>query len=187
MILSVRKFLFVLFLFQISNAFSEELVLTDSSLGSMKISVGMELSLIDLIREFPTYKITHTIGSGDSPDYHKFLVSTFQNEDLFAFYSFIETDDDYRKGVVKLDEIAIFSPKVKDKYGISTSSTLSEINEKRAGLEFGAGHMDNYLGAGKIWYMFDVNGMHGTMLSKESAFKQNPKINVISWPGILWR
>jgi hypothetical protein len=54
-------------------------------------------------------------------------------------------------------------------------------------LDFGAGHMDNYLGKGNLWYLFSVDKMHGTVVSKSMALKSNPRIDCISWPRVRWR
>ena len=64
--------------------------------------------------------------------------------------------------------------------------TIGQAIAKRKNLKFGAGHMDNYLGKDKIWYMFGVEKKHGTQVTKKMAVTANPKISVISWPNPWW-
>jgi hypothetical protein len=170
-----------------SAAEKTNLVLTDDSIGSMAIEPEMEISLFKIMRHFQSYKVSHEIRSGDSPDYHSFVVSTYQGEALVSFISYIEKDSEYENGVVKLDEVLVHSSIVQDQYGISIGSTINAALKEREELKFGAGHMDNYMGNGKIWYLFYVKGKHGTQVTKEEAVAENPKIDAISWPYPRWR
>jgi hypothetical protein len=114
-------------------------------------------------------------------------VSTYENENLISFISFINESDGYEKSTVKLDEVIIHSSKIQDHYGVEPNMTISQALKKRKDLKFGAGHMDNYFGNDKIWYMFSVNQLHGTQVSREVAINANPKIQSISWPIPWWR
>lgn len=57
----------------------------------------------------------------------------------------------------------------------------------RNDLKFGAGHMDNYLGKDKVWYLFTVKELHGTRVTRDIALKANPKIEVVTWPYPRWQ
>jgi hypothetical protein len=182
----MRNLIFLVFLFSCISAAQDKIILTNTSIGNMPIEVGIEISLYKIKTHFPFYKVTQQIASGDSPDYHLYIVSTYENEELISFISYINESDGYEKSVVKLDEVIIHSSKVQDHFGVKPSMTISQAIEKRKYLKFGAGHMDNYLGNDKIWYMFSVNQTHGTQVTKETAIKANPKIQSISWPIPWW-
>jgi len=169
------------------KAEAESLVLTSNSLGGMALKQKGEVSLQILKDKFGSNRVTHEIGSGDSPDFHIFTVATNEGEILAAFISYISTDKEREHAVVPLDEVAIYSPLITDEYGISVGMRLNEAVKLRPEMEFGAGHMDNYIGNDKIWYLFSVGEMHGTMVSREVAIQSNPKIEVISWPYPRWR
>lgn len=183
----MRNLIFLVFLYSCISTAQDNLILTNTSIGNMPIKVGMDISLYKIKQHFPFYKVTQQIASGDSPDYHLYIVSTNANEELISFISYINESGGYEKSKVKLDEVIIHSSKVQDQFGVKPNMTISQAIEKRKGLEFGAGHMDNYLGTEKIWYMFSVNQIHGTQVTKEAAVKANPKIQSISWPSPWWR
>ena len=183
----MRNIIFLVFLFSCISAAQDKIILTSTSIGNMHIEVGIEISLYKIKNHFPLYKVTHQIASGDSPDFHLFSVSTYDNENLISFISFINESDGYEKSTVKLDEVIIHSSKVQDHYGVEPNMTIAQALKKRKGLKFGAGHMDNYFGNDKIWYMFSVNQLHGTQVSREVAINANPKIQSISWPIPWWR
>ncbi len=178
---------FVFFSFAVFTEEEKPIVLSATAIGSMKIEVGMPISLFQVSKGFPFYRVSQEIGQGDSPDFHLFKVSSHDNEDLIYFISYIKAQADYEKAVVKLDEIMTCSDKVMDEFGISPKMTIKQALQKRKGLQFGAGHMDNYLGLDNIWYLFSVNGLHGTGVSKEVALKADPQIDCISWPYARWR
>ena len=169
------------------QAKEEKLILTINSIGEMPISKGMDISIHKIMKHFPYHKVTQEIGFGDSPDFHLFTVSTREGEELISFISFIEKQEEYEQGIVKLNEVVIYSSTIKDEYGVSPGMPVSKVLELRNELEFGARHSDNYLGKDKIWYLFSVEGIHGTQVTRDAAIKANPKVDVISWPYPRWR
>ncbi len=170
--------------FGVSSAESKKILFTKSSIGDMKITKGMEISLYQVSQKFPFHKVAQSIGHGDSPDFHLFTVSTFENEELISFISYINEDQQYEKGVVKLDEVITCSNQIIDEFGISPKMHISRAIAARDSLNFGVGHMDNYLGKDHLWYLFYVDKMHGTSVSKSMAITSNPKIDCISWPYV---
>ena len=185
----MNKFITLLLFFSIS-VFAEkqdEIIFASSSIGSIQLSKDTKVSLYKLKQAFPYYKVTHEIAEGDSPDYHRFIVSTWEDEDLIYFHSYIDEPKQYEAGLVKLDEVVTCSERIKDEFGISPNQHIDLAIEKRKSLDFGAGHMDNYLGKDSIWYLFYVGQLHGTAVTKEVALKENPKIECISWPHPWWR
>ncbi|MEM9690397.1 MAG: hypothetical protein AAF917_13075, partial [Pseudomonadota bacterium] len=88
---------------------------------------------------------------------------------------------------IGLDEVVLHSPETVDAFGISPGSPIADALAARDDLEFGAGHMDNFLGRDRIWYLFYVDGLHGTHVSRQQAVESNPKRDVISWPYPRWR
>jgi hypothetical protein len=153
----------------------------------MPLKVGMKISLYKIRNFFPYHKVTQEIREGDSPDYHLFIVSTHEGEALISFISYINEPNDYEASIVKLDELVIYSSKTRDEFGVSPGMHIDQALAKRKDLKFGAGHMDNYLGNGSIWYLFSVNHTHGTAVTEKVAVKVNPIIDAISWPYPRWR
>jgi hypothetical protein len=184
----MRNLIVLLVLLSLSclGAEQDKIILTNTSIGSMPIEVGSEISLYKINQFFPYYKVTQQIASGDSPDYHIFVVSTYAGEELLSFISYINEADGYEKGIVKLDEVIIYSARVQDQYGVTPNMPISQAIAKRKVLIFGAGHTDNYLGNGNIWYMFSLNESTNTLVTLETAVAADPKINAISWPNPWW-
>jgi hypothetical protein len=165
----------------------KKLILTESSIGEMPIKVGMKISLYKIRNHFRYYRVTQEIAEGDSPDYNLFVVSTHEGEELISFISYINESDDYEEGVVKLDEVVIYGTKTQDEFGVTPGMHIKQAIAKRKELKFGAGHMDNYLGNGSVWYLFSVNQTHGTAVTEDMAVEANPKIDAISWPYPRWQ
>jgi len=166
----------------------DEIVLNENSIGSMKIEPGMKISLYKIWGEFSKYKVSHEINEGDSPDYHRFIVATHSGESLVSFISYIENASEYEQARVELDEVVVHSNKIKDQYGVRVGMNISTALRLRGGdLDFGIGHIDNYLGKNKIWNLFSVEDKHGVSVTKEMALKVDPEISAITWPYPRWR
>jgi hypothetical protein len=71
------------------------LVLTSESLGPLPLSRKTVVSESCLKKLFPKYRITHEIGSGDSPDFHFFRIIDKEGDLLFTIKSFIEDSDQH--------------------------------------------------------------------------------------------
>ena len=186
---SMRNLIFLVFLISFSalSATEDKIVLSNKSIGDMPIKVGIEISLYKITQYFPFYEVTHQIASGDSPDYHLYVVSSYKGEKLISFISYINEPDGYEKAVVKLDEVVVYGQNIQDEFGVKPKMHIKQIIALRKNLEFGAGHMDNYIGRDKMWYLFSVENSHGTGVTKEMAIDANPQIDAISWPYPRWR
>ena len=180
--------LLVLLLFFSFSIYAKEdkLIFTESSIGTMKIKENMDISLFQISQKFPYYMVTQRIRQGDSPDFHSFTVSTWEGEELIEFISYINETEDYEKAIVKLDEVITCSEKVKDIFGVSPKSKFNLAQKSREDMTYGDGHMDNFLGKGKIWYLFSVPNGQFSRGSLKTAEKVNPEINCISWPYPRW-
>ena len=163
------------------------IVLADSSVGSFDISPGKMISVLRLRNAFPFYRVTQEIREGDSPDYHLFTVATYEGEKVVSFISYITDESMYEQAVVPLDEVLLVGGPAIDQYGVAPGERLSSALKKRKELEFGYGHMDSYLGRGKIWYLFYAGAPEGTRATFEQAKESDPEIAVISWPKPRWR
>lgn len=160
--------------------------LTENSIGTMPIKVKDNISLHRVMQYFPNYAVKHEIRMGDSPDFHAFVVSTYEGEELFFFISYINTPEDYEKGVVKLDELIVVSAQIRDQFGMSPGMPIEQAQTRRGQLTFGEGHMDFYFGAGKIWYMVSVTVPDGQSINQHTVTKLNPVIDKLSWPTPWW-
>ena len=183
----MHRLLVLLLIISISiYAKEENVIFTESSFGPMKIKENMEISLYKISQKFPYYKVTQRIGHGDSPDFHSFTVSNWEGEELVEFISYINKPEDYEKSIVKLDEVITCNEKVKDSFGVSPKSEFMVAQKSREGMTYGDGHMDNFLGKGKLWYLFTVPNGQFSRGSQELAVKANPEIQCISWPYPRW-
>lgn len=183
----MKYLLFLLLLIpQLGYCDIQPIKLTENSIGTMPIQVKDDISLQKVRQYFPNYLVQHEIRMGDSPDFHAFIVSTYEGEELFFIISYINTPEDYEKGVVKLDELIVVSPHIRDQYGISPGMPLEVANTRRSSLTFGEGHMDFYFGGGKIWYMVSVTVPEGQLINQQTVTKLNPMIDKLSWPSPWW-
>lgn len=178
--------LVVLLLTSCVSTQQNKMMLTNTSIGDMPIGVGKEISLADIKQYFPLYTVSHKIASGDSPDYHLYVLSSQEGEVLVSFISYINQPDGYKNSRVKLDEIIVHSSKIQDQFGVTPNMAINQALAKRNNVKFGAGHTNNYLGNDKIWYMFSVNQLHGTQVTKAIAVAANPNIESITWPNPRW-
>lgn len=163
------------------------IVLTESSVGSIEILKGMKISLHMLWKAFPYYRVKHEIGMGDSPDFHIFTVETHEGEAVVVFISYIREKSMYESAFMPLDEVVLLGGGAKDQYGVSPGDRLSSAMGKHKNMKHGYGHMDSYIGSGKIWYLFHATTPEGMRATQEQATEINPKIEVISWPIPRWR
>lgn len=67
-----------------SAAASDALVLSPTALGPLTLGKGTKVSEAKLKTLFPGLSVKYEIGSGDSPDFHYFEVSTPKGEVLFT-------------------------------------------------------------------------------------------------------
>jgi|GEM_PF-3248400 len=171
----------------VSSTESKKIVLSQSSIGDLEITKGMDISLYKVSKYFPLYHVTQSIGAGDSPDFHIFTVSTQTNEDIIRFISYIDEKSGDETGGITLDEVITCSNKVVDEFGISPGMDIKAAISARDSLDFGAGHMDYYLGKDHLWYLFYVDKTLGASVSKNIAINSKPQIDCISWPYARWR
>lgn len=192
--MNIEKYFAVLLLVLSGNIYSESLMLTENSLGSLELSENTVVSISFLKEKFPELNISHEIASGDSPDFHYYEAKHKNGEVLFSIRSYIN-DGDYTLKSSKIDSLVIHSNKIKDQYGISIGNSYADVKKARPdNLKFGANHHDNYLGEGKIWYSFNVyieSNVPGLFESPErikieSLIEQNPNVTFISWPSPKW-
>ena len=139
-------------------------------------------SLYQISQNFPYYKVTQRIGQGDSPYFHSFTVSNWKGEELIEFISYINEIEDYEKAIVKLDEVITCNKKVKDGFGVSPQSKFKVAQKSRKDMTYGDSHMDNFLGKGKVWYLFTFPNGLSNRSSRELAEKFNPEIQCMNWP-----
>lgn len=187
------KLVSILLLLLGSHVFAApKILLSENKIGTMEIKEGMNISLYSIRSAIRgPYRIRHEIRDGMDWSSHEFVVETWEGEELFAFISFIKDPKEYESAQVRLDEIVIYSGEIQDQYGISPGMLISEASKVRPDMEFGSGHMDNYLGSGKIWYMLNIDwsriDQSKGLSTKEYAIKSDTKISVITWPNYIVR
>jgi hypothetical protein len=171
---------------------SEELILTERSLGSLILENEPFVSIDSLRKLFPDYQVNHGIHSGDSPDFHLFQIATREGELLFTISSFIEDGDQTpnKDGTVAvpIHLLKVVSPRISDAYGLRVGNSVADILRTRGkNLEFGAEHHDVSLGANRIFYTIG-NPTHRSPdgLKFTDAVRGNWRIRSISWPEAAW-
>jgi len=167
-----------------------QLVLGSSSLGPLALKKGAKITEARLRKLFPTLLVTYDIGYGDSPDFHYFEVANKTGEVLFTIQSFIKESSKSHKTTlgVPIDILKIHSPRIRDIYGLKVGDRVADIIKKRGKkLDFGAGHHDALMGAGKIYYSLITESEYSPeRFVIEDAVKGNWKIRMISWPVAAW-
>ena len=125
----MNPFLLIIFSFLIQ---SSELNLTESRLGRLDLSTLNGINLIDKLNEvFPENTIERKIGRQDGPDFIYYEVKN-DSQELFSIHL-----DPYDTS--KVQEIWIKTSKVSDEFGISTGSSLNEIETQRPDIRY---HVD---------------------------------------------
>ena len=175
----------------IAKDLSEKILLTESTIGGLPLSTTTQVSLADLQAQFSGYQVIEGFGQGDSPDFHYFEVLDSSQELVLRMYGFGFSATNAQPQY-PIDLLVVFSPRVIDQFGVSLGMTYHEVTQLRNGpFEFGANHFDNFLGAGKIWYGFDLNSTENVPLNPEDFTvsdlrKNNPRVAAISWPSPRW-
>jgi len=111
---------------------ADQLVLTDKALGPLSLNRSPVVSVPYLKRIFPAHRVTHLIGSGDSPDFHYFEVIAADGERLFSIKSFIDeknpgpTNADGLRPV-RIDVLTTRSRRIVDGYGIRIGDRVADI------------------------------------------------------------
>ncbi len=186
-----RTFALILVFTSHAAAACEALVLEPTCLGPLDLSGSpAKVSEEKLRKLFPQYVVKYEIGSGDSPDFHYFEVSTPQGEVLFSIQSFIEEPSPSKKtsAEVPISLLQVQSRRVLDVYGVRVGDHVKDIIAKRGkNLDFGAGHHDALLGGGHIYYSLRTNSEQSPEgFTMQDATKENWEVRSISWPEAAW-
>jgi hypothetical protein len=150
------------------------------------------ISVDYLKKHFPNRRITHEIQSGDSPDYHHFMVATVEGDVLFTIMSFLKEHQvssiGQRLEAVPIDLLKIVSPTIPDEHGIRVGNRVADVIRARGeNLHFGTAHFDVYVGGNQIFY----NLRTGSDWSPENltfadAKRADWEVASISWPTGAW-
>jgi hypothetical protein len=172
----------------------KELVLSATSLGSLSLSPNGKVSVAILEKAFPGARVSYDIREGDSPDFHCFIVTSAQGEQLFMIRSFIDDgmksrpDGTNRQIEVPIHLLQVTSRRIRDSYGLRVGDRVADVIRVRGEkLEYGAAHHDVYIGADKIFYSMDIGrdkNSEAFMLAE--AKRVNSRITSISWPHGAW-
>jgi hypothetical protein len=163
--------------------------LTETHLGPLPLNREAKISVAYLTQIFPTYNVSHEIGSGDSPDFHYFRVVARDGEVLFTITSFLrEGNGNDTQNAVPIDLLKVVSRGIRDKYGLRVGDRVAAIVRARGKtLEFGASHHDVYLGGNQIVYNIRTSSdLSPERLTLADAIRENWRIVSISWPTAAW-
>lgn len=147
---------------------------------------------------FNNFKVTHTIASGDSPDFHMISVINKKDETLFYTMSYLidgvkESDEEYN-----IDLLIINSSEIQDEYGVRVGDRVSDVLRKRKDkLSVIGGHFNNSIGANSIFYQITVpptkeeiekglDFLHPDYVTVEMILNTDPKVESMSWPLASW-
>jgi len=177
---------------------AEDLILTKTSLGKLKLSQNSLISFKEIKDTFPQFIVKHEIGHGDSPTFHRITVQNKDKETLFCLLSYY--DEKVNKNTIKydIDFLKIVSSKIVDSYGIRIGERVSKVIKNRgADLKVSANHFDNSIGKDMIFYEITVEPSEELKkigidyispegVTLDQIIKENPKIKSISWPHPSW-
>jgi hypothetical protein len=201
-VLSKRMKIALTFLFLVTSSFvtAADFVLTSSSIGDLQLKKN-ELISLDIIKaKFPGHRVTHGIGSGDSPDFHYIGVSSKSGELIFSIKSFLDDETNESSERYDLDLLEVNSSKIVDEFGIRVGDRIASVIEVRGkNLNLSANHHDNSIGKDLLFYQFEVsltaqeieanygvNYKRPEEVTLEEAIEKNPIITSISWPRARW-
>lgn len=171
----------------------------ERTLGVIKFSNHLPISVALLKQLFPGYTIKSGIGQGDSPDYYYFKVSN--SKDMISIISYIQYSDYENQTIktpqpnnIKIDQLKIESPTITDQYGLKTGDTYQEIIKKRGkDLERGNTHHEKYLGSKGLYYRmwgdFNYKGQADVSpetIDNKQMEKYNWEIQSVCWPRPGW-
>ena len=176
-----------------------DLILKSDSLGPLELSQEVNISEDYLKEIFPDFDVSYEIGSGDSPDFHYFEVSTRGGDLLFSISSYLEYEN-YEQGTIKnpddirIDILTVYSNQIEDQYGIRVGDGYQKVVEKRGtDLQFGAAHHNIWVGSGMIYYAIPLppTGIgepdrSPTLVTQAEVYEGNWAVSSISWPTSKW-
>ena len=176
------------------NAISQELTLTDHSIGRFELNETKLISIQDIKESFPDYIVSHRIGEGDAGDFHVIAVSAKDGEEIFSVYSYFnELINEHSKEYV-VDLLVAHSERVNDVHGISIGDNVDKVfllvGEDAV---LTANHHDNSLGKNKVFYQFKLStesteevGINPESVTVDDVKRNNPKIHAMTWPSESW-
>jgi hypothetical protein len=177
---------------------AKDLVLNQTSLGSLKLSKNSLISFQKIKKAFPGYNVTHKIASGDSPDFHRIEIQNNEKEQLFYIVSYFDEKTDKDTPQYNIDLLVITSSKIMDQYGIRIGDDVKKVIIKRGlNLLVSANHFDNSIGNDLIYYSVEVplstelkdkgiDYMSPVGVTKEQIILANPFVTSITWPYPGW-
>ena len=192
------KYSIIFILFCVSHiSFAKDLILSQTNIGALKLSQSSLVSFLDVKSAFPNYIVTHSIGSGDSADFHRIEIKD-NEEQLFYIESYF--DEKTNKATLRfdIDLLVITSSKVIDRYGISVGDDVNKVIKQRgSNLVVSANHFDNSIGNEQIYYQVQIplseemknkglDYISPEGVTKEKIILENPIVTTISWPYPSW-
>jgi hypothetical protein len=171
---------------------SNALVLTANGIGPLGLYPDAVISVESLTKQFPEYRITHDVRSGDSPDYHRFEIAGADGEVLFTIASFLKEGQEPTitrdADTVRIDLLKIVSRRIPDSFGIRVGDRVADIIRARGeNLTFGAAHFDVYLGGDQLFYNLRTGSdWSPEQFSFADAKRENWGIISMSWPTGAW-
>ena len=122
----------------------KDLVLYEDSLNGIKIPFETNDNLLYYLQsKLNPYSVKKEIGQQDGPD---FPLYTVQKEELEILFFVMDSED-----TLKLNDIYINSPLVKDMYGLKVGDSYSEIKSRRKG------NLQNYTDFHQHTFLFTDN------------------------------
>ncbi len=168
---------------------SEQLVLTQTSLGPLQLAKNAKVSVSLLKILFPSLLVKYEIGQGDSPDFHYFEVQDKKGTVLFSIKSFIDETTAVKRTStnVPMHLLRIASPTIRDEYGLHVGDNVKDVIAKRGeSLSVSAMHHDIALGSKDIYYSIETSGESPESFTLKDAVEGNWKVRFITWPEPAW-
>jgi hypothetical protein len=183
-----------------------DVILTPTRLGSLKLDAPVTLRQIQAA--FPGRTVDTGCGETQDSRYCYFAVSraplegTNENaEELFTLISALEggqASRSLKKPVGPTEPfvpsgLTVSSPSVRDSFGVRVGDRYSRLRQlRKETLEFGASGESLFLGAGRIFYQFDVPpardggfDRQATEAAEQDLARIDARVSALNWPRPL--
>jgi len=159
-----------------SSKKANELILTETTFGKLKLEKGMPLKESKIKELFSDFSVLKKIGEQDGPNYYYYEIG----RDVILETPNLENEIFSQ---LRINE----KSKVSDKYGIKTGMTYSDIEEKRPNMSISTEHYHIYLfkEGSNIRYEMSLGNYSGP--DKEEYSLEDLKSNNSKVISIVWK
>lgn len=167
------------------------LVLTDKSLGPLKLGKGSTFTTEDLLKAFPEHRVSLFVTDGLISAVIT-TVETYEGKKLFNLYSYTHQDGDQWQPRRRIDAVEILSKTIPDQFGVKLGMNYQDVARLHGSVPTivrGEGGLA-YLSVGPFRYGLDYpqNRPAGAPdgQTEHEILSGACKIDSILWPEIIY-